>query len=118
MLRSRSWAGGRLTWATFNQIKERTPLLRSKLRLRYPELQALVEAKADHQRAEDDRPARTDPIGDSGHDDPAGAGAEPRQRTGERWNGARPVHLVGNVLERYHADAGAAERHPKDEERY
>ena len=28
MLRSRSWAGRRLTWDTFNQIKERTPLLR------------------------------------------------------------------------------------------
>ena len=28
MLRSRSWAGRRLTWAAFNQIKERIPLLR------------------------------------------------------------------------------------------
>ena len=39
---------------------------------------------------EDHRPARADPIGNSGHDDAAGAGAgaEPRQRTSERWNGA------------------------------
>jgi hypothetical protein len=29
-------------WSMFNQIKERTPLLRPKLRLRYPELQALA----------------------------------------------------------------------------
>ena len=42
MLRSRSWAGGRLTWAMFNQLKERTPLLKPKLRLPYPELQALA----------------------------------------------------------------------------
>ena len=40
MLRSRSWAGRALNWS--NQIKERTPLLRPKLRLRYPELQALA----------------------------------------------------------------------------
>jgi len=42
MLRSRSWAGGRLTWAMFNQLKERTPLLKPKLRLPYAELQALA----------------------------------------------------------------------------
>jgi hypothetical protein len=28
MLRSRSWAAGRLTWDAFHQIKQRTPLLR------------------------------------------------------------------------------------------
>ena len=33
MLCSRSWAGRRLTWDAFNQIKERTPLLPPKLRL-------------------------------------------------------------------------------------
>ena len=42
MLRSRSWAGRRLTWDVFNQIKERTPLLRPKLRLPYGKLQALA----------------------------------------------------------------------------
>jgi group II intron reverse transcriptase/maturase len=42
MLRSRSWAAGGLTWDTFNQIKQRTPLLRPKLRLPYRELQALA----------------------------------------------------------------------------
>ena len=42
MLCSRSWAGSRLTWETFNQIKQRTPLLRPKLRLPYRELQALA----------------------------------------------------------------------------
>ena len=42
MLRSRSWAGRALNWSMFNQIKERTPLLRPKLRLRYPELQAFA----------------------------------------------------------------------------
>lgn len=42
MLRSRSWAASRLTWDTFNQIKQRTPLLRPKLRLPYRELQALA----------------------------------------------------------------------------
>ena len=42
MLRSRSWAAGRLTWDTFHQIKQRTPLLRPKLRLPYRELQALA----------------------------------------------------------------------------
>lgn len=42
MLRSRSWAGRALNWSMFNQINERTPLLRPKLRLRYPELQALA----------------------------------------------------------------------------
>jgi RNA-directed DNA polymerase len=40
MLRSRSRAAGRLTWDAFNQIKQRTPLLRPKLRLPYRELQA------------------------------------------------------------------------------
>ncbi|WP_245501636.1 hypothetical protein [Mesorhizobium sp. M2A.F.Ca.ET.067.02.1.1] len=39
MLRSRSWAGRRLTWDAFNQIKERTPLLKPKLRR---EMQALA----------------------------------------------------------------------------
>ena len=33
------------------------------------------------------------------------------------WNGARPVHLVGNVLERYRSDPGGTERHPEDRER-
>ena len=42
MLRSRSWAGGRFTWAMFNQLKERTPILKPKLRLPYAELQALA----------------------------------------------------------------------------
>jgi RNA-directed DNA polymerase len=42
MLRTRSWAGARLTWDAFHQIKERTPLLRPKLRLPYRELQALA----------------------------------------------------------------------------
>jgi len=42
MLCSRSWAGRRLTWDAFNQIKERTPLLTPKLRLPYRELQALA----------------------------------------------------------------------------
>lgn len=42
MLCSRSWAGHRLTWDAFNQIKERTPLLQPKLRLPYSELQALA----------------------------------------------------------------------------
>ena len=42
MLRSRSWAGRALNWSMFNQINERTPLLRPKLRLHYPELQALA----------------------------------------------------------------------------
>ena len=42
MLHSRSWAARALNWSMFNQIKERTPLLRPKLRLRYPELQALA----------------------------------------------------------------------------
>jgi RNA-directed DNA polymerase len=31
-----------LNWDMFNQIKERTPLLKPKLRLPYPELQALA----------------------------------------------------------------------------
>jgi hypothetical protein len=42
MLRSRSRAASRLTWGTFNQIKQRTPLLRPKLRLPYRELQAFA----------------------------------------------------------------------------
>jgi RNA-directed DNA polymerase len=45
MLRSRSWAGraGRhFTWPDFNHLKERTPLLRPKLRLPYRALQALA----------------------------------------------------------------------------
>jgi hypothetical protein len=42
MLLSRSWAGGGLTWDAFHQIKQRTPLLRPKLRLPYRELQALA----------------------------------------------------------------------------
>jgi RNA-directed DNA polymerase len=42
MLCSRSWAGRRLTWDAFNQIKERTPLLTPKLRLPYGKLQALA----------------------------------------------------------------------------
>jgi hypothetical protein len=42
MLCSRSRDGGRLTWGTFNQIKERNPLLRPKLRLPHRELQALA----------------------------------------------------------------------------
>ena len=42
MLRSRSWAGAHLSWEDFNQIKQRTPLLRPKLRLPYRELQALA----------------------------------------------------------------------------
>jgi hypothetical protein len=42
MLCSRSRDGGRLNWATFNQIKERTPLLKPKLQLPYRELQALA----------------------------------------------------------------------------
>jgi RNA-directed DNA polymerase len=42
MLRSRSWASRRLTWDAFNQIEERTPLLKPKLRLPYRKLQALA----------------------------------------------------------------------------
>jgi hypothetical protein len=42
MLRGRSWAGSHLTWAAFQQIKQRTPLLRPKLRLPYRELQELA----------------------------------------------------------------------------
>jgi hypothetical protein len=41
-LRSRSWAGRRLTWTDFNQLKEKIPLLRPKLRLPYRALQALA----------------------------------------------------------------------------
>lgn len=42
MLCSRSWAGRRLTWDAFNQIKKRTPLSRPKLHLPYRELQSLA----------------------------------------------------------------------------
>src|ERR1700681_2223464 len=42
MLCSRSWAGRRLTWDAFHQIKERTPLLKPKLRLPYGKLQVLA----------------------------------------------------------------------------
>ena len=42
MLCSRSWAGRRLTWALFNQIKQRTPLSRPKLHLPYRDLQSLA----------------------------------------------------------------------------
>jgi RNA-directed DNA polymerase len=42
MLGSRSRDSGRLSWSTFNQIKERNPLLRPKLRLPHRELQALA----------------------------------------------------------------------------
>ena len=42
MLCSRSWSGRRLTWDAFHQIKERTPLLKPKLRLPYGRLQALA----------------------------------------------------------------------------
>jgi hypothetical protein len=42
MLCSRSWAGRGLTWDTFHQIKERTPLLKPKLRLPYGKLQVLA----------------------------------------------------------------------------
>ena len=42
MLCSRSWAGRGLTWDAFHQIKERTPLLKPKLRLPYGKLQMLA----------------------------------------------------------------------------
>jgi hypothetical protein len=42
MLCSRSRAGRGLTWDTFHQIKERTPLLKPKLRLPYGKLQVLA----------------------------------------------------------------------------
>jgi RNA-directed DNA polymerase len=42
MLCSRSWAGRHFTWADFNRLKERVPLLRPKLRLPYRALQALA----------------------------------------------------------------------------
>ena len=42
MFCSHRWAGRRLTWDVFHQIKERTPLLQPKLRLPYRELQALA----------------------------------------------------------------------------
>jgi len=42
MLRSRSWAGRRLKWTDFRQLKEKIPLLRPKLRLPYRALQALA----------------------------------------------------------------------------
>jgi hypothetical protein len=44
MLRSRSWAAGRLTWDAFHQLRERMPLLRPNLRLPYRELQALASS--------------------------------------------------------------------------
>jgi len=44
MLCSRSWAGRRLTWAMYNQIKQRTPLSRPKLHLPYRDLQSLAVA--------------------------------------------------------------------------
>jgi RNA-directed DNA polymerase len=42
MLRSRSWAGRHFTWAAFNRLIERVPLLRPQLRLPYRALQTLV----------------------------------------------------------------------------
>ena len=42
MLRSRSWAGRRFTWADFGRLKERVSLPRPKLRLPYQALQALA----------------------------------------------------------------------------
>jgi len=42
MLRSRSWAGRHFTWAAFNRLIERVPLLRPQLRLPYRVLQTLV----------------------------------------------------------------------------
>jgi hypothetical protein len=42
MLCSRSRDGGRLTWEAFDQIRERNPLLRPKLRLPCRQLQALA----------------------------------------------------------------------------
>jgi RNA-directed DNA polymerase len=42
MLRSRSRDGGHLTWDDFHQIKERTPIVRPKLRLPYRVLRALA----------------------------------------------------------------------------
>ena len=42
MLRSRSWAGERLTWTDYHQLKEKIPLLRPKLRWPYRALQALA----------------------------------------------------------------------------
>ena len=51
MLCSRSWAGRRLTWDAFNQIKERTPLLTPKLHLPYRELQALAVLSSNCRRA-------------------------------------------------------------------
>jgi RNA-directed DNA polymerase len=51
MLRGRSWAGGRLTWADFHQLKEKIPLLRPKLRLPYQALQALAVLQCDARRA-------------------------------------------------------------------
>jgi RNA-directed DNA polymerase len=42
MLCSRSWAGRHLTWANFNQLEARTPLLRPQLCLPYRALQALA----------------------------------------------------------------------------
>jgi len=42
MLCSRSWAGRHFTWADFNRLKERIPLLQPKLRLPYRALRALA----------------------------------------------------------------------------
>src|SRR5499425_3062946 len=42
MLRSRSWAGRHFTWAAFNRLVERVPLLRPQLRLPHRTLQTLV----------------------------------------------------------------------------
>ena len=42
MLRSGSWAGRHFTWAAFNRLIERVPLLRPQLRLPYRVLQTLV----------------------------------------------------------------------------
>jgi hypothetical protein len=42
MLCNRSWAGRGLTWDAFHQLKERTPLLKPKLRLPYGKLQMLA----------------------------------------------------------------------------
>ena len=42
MLRSRSWAGRHFTWAAFNRLIERVPLLRPQLRLPYRVLQTPV----------------------------------------------------------------------------
>jgi hypothetical protein len=58
MLRSRSWAASRMTWDKFNQIQQRTPLLRPKLRLPYRELQALAVLLINCRRARCGKSAR------------------------------------------------------------